>query len=238
MTEYNETALVLEGGGNRGVFTAGVLDYLMEQKVEFPYVVGVSAGACNAIDYVSGQVGRTRRCMIVENKEYRYISLKNILDKKSLFDMDMICRASSRIPGMSPMVTIDGQLYLDGGAADSIPLIHAMKKGHRKNVVILTRNQEYRKKKPGKSKAVYVAAFKKYPNLLNTLLNRYQVYNKTLELIEKWEKEGHIFVIRPEIETVSRTEQNAEALSGFYKHGYEVMKDRLGELYDYLEKEN
>lgn len=71
-------------------FTAGVLDYLMEQKVEFPYVVGVSAGACNAIDYVSGQVGRTRRCMIVENKEYRYISLKNILDKKSLFDMDMI----------------------------------------------------------------------------------------------------------------------------------------------------
>lgn len=39
MTEYNETALVLEGGGNRGVFTAGVLDYLMEQKVEFPYVV-------------------------------------------------------------------------------------------------------------------------------------------------------------------------------------------------------
>ena len=45
MTEYNETALVLEGGGNRGVFTAGVLDYLMEQKVEFPYVVGVSAGA-------------------------------------------------------------------------------------------------------------------------------------------------------------------------------------------------
>ena len=172
MTEYNETALVLEGGGNRGVFTAGVLDYLMEQKVEFPYVVGVSAGACNAMDYVSGQVGRTRRCMIVENKEYSYISLKNILDKKSLFDMDMIfdrypneifpfdfdeyfksdiecemvvtncltgeaeylsekqdrrrlmdiCRASSSIPGMSPMVTIDGQLYLDGGAADSIPL--------------------------------------------------------------------------------------------------------------------
>ena len=70
------------------------------------------------------------------------------------------------------------------------------------------------------------------------MLNRYQVYNKTLDLIEKWEKEGHIFVIRPEIETVSRTEQNVEALKGFYNHGYEVMKDHLGELYDYLEKEN
>ena len=260
----------------------------MEQKVKLPYVVGVSAGACNAMDYVSGQIGRTRRCMIVENKEYRYISLKNVVDNRSLFDMDMIfdrypneifpfdfeeyfrsdiecemvvtncltgeaeylsenqdrkrlmdiCRASSSIPGMSPMVMIDGNPCLDGGSADSIPLIHAMKKGHRKNVVILTRNQGYRKKKPGKSKAVYVAAFKKYPNLLNTLLNRYQVYNKTLDLIEKWEKEGHIFVIRPEIETVSRTEQNVEALKGFYNHGYEVMKDHLGELYDYLEKEN
>lgn len=55
MTEYNETALVLEGGGNRGVFTAGVLDYLMEQKVEFPYVVGVSAGACNAMIMYPGR---------------------------------------------------------------------------------------------------------------------------------------------------------------------------------------
>ena len=45
-------------------------------------------------------------------------------------------------------------------------------------------------------------------------------------------------MIRPEMKTVSRTEQNAEALSSFYKHGYEVMKDRLGELYDYLQKED
>ena len=44
--------LILEGGATRGVFTAGVLDYLMEQEYYFPYVVGVSAGSCNAIDYV------------------------------------------------------------------------------------------------------------------------------------------------------------------------------------------
>lgn len=286
MTEKNETALVLEGGGNRGVFTAGALDYLMEQGVRFSYVTGVSAGACNAIDYVSGQVGRTRDCMIVEDREYRSISLKNVVENHSLFDMDMIfdrypneifpfdyeqyfasgilcemvvtncltgeseylsekkdrkrlldiCRASSSIPGVSPMVEIDGTPYVDGGVGDSIPLIHAMKEGHRKNVVILTRNRGYRKKKPGKSRAFYMAAFKKYPNLRDALLNRYQVYNRTLELIEKWEKEGHIFVLRPEIPAVSRTEQNQEALKAFYDHGYEVMRDRLGELYDYLEK--
>ena len=54
----NKTGLVLEGGGMRGVFTCGVLDYLMERKVSFPYTVGVSAGACNGLSYMSHQRGR------------------------------------------------------------------------------------------------------------------------------------------------------------------------------------
>ena len=61
-------ALVLEGGGSRGVFTAGILDYFMEKGLYFPYVVGVSAGACNAIDYKSGQIGRTRDTFIIRDK--------------------------------------------------------------------------------------------------------------------------------------------------------------------------
>ena len=84
--------LILEGGATRGVFTAGVLDYLMEQDCYFPYVVGVSAGSCNAIDYVSRQKGRTRECMIIREKQYSYLNkdLKKMLRNKSLFDMDMI----------------------------------------------------------------------------------------------------------------------------------------------------
>ena len=210
MKKENQAALILEGGGNRGVFTAGVLDYLMEQSTEFSYVTGVSAGACNAVDFVSKQRGRTRQCMILEDKEYSYISMGNMIKNRSLFDMDMlfdrypneifpfdfdtyfqsntecelvvtncntgeaeylsekedrqklmnICRASSSLPVVSPIVELDGEMYLDGGIADSIPVIHAMKKGFRKNVVILTRNYGYRKEKPGKSKALYVAAFR------------------------------------------------------------------------------
>ena len=62
MTEATEatevsSSLILEGGGNRGVFTAGALDFLMEKDVKFPYVVGVSAGSCNALDYFSHQPG-------------------------------------------------------------------------------------------------------------------------------------------------------------------------------------
>ncbi len=60
MTEATEATEVFPGPGGRrkqGVFTAGALDYLMEKEVKFPYVVGVSAGSCNALDYVSLQPG-------------------------------------------------------------------------------------------------------------------------------------------------------------------------------------
>ena len=286
MNGKKEAALVLEGGGTRGVFTAGVLDYLMEQEVKFPYVIGVSAGACNAIDYVSKQIGRTKDCTIIQDRKNRYIGTKDALKKGYLFDMDRlfdeypnrlfpfdfdtyfasdiqcevvvtncltgeamylsekqdkerlltICRASSSIPLISPVVDVDGIPCVDGGVADSVPLIHSMKLGHQKNVVVLTRNKGYRKKAPGKSRLLYTAALKKYPNLLNALLNRYRNYNRVMELVEKWEEEGHIFVIRPEVEPVSRTEQNVEKLTEFYDHGYQLMKQRMEEMQAYLEK--
>ena len=82
--------LVLEGGASRGVFTAGVLDYLMEQDVEFSYVIGVSAGACNAANFVSGQRGRSRRCMIHADKQYNYFGFRTFLRTRYLFDMKMV----------------------------------------------------------------------------------------------------------------------------------------------------
>ena len=60
MTTGKDTALVLEGGGLRGVFTCGVLDCFMDKGIRFPFSVGVSAGACNGLSYMSGQRGRGR----------------------------------------------------------------------------------------------------------------------------------------------------------------------------------
>lgn len=59
-----KTGLVLEGGAQRGIFTAGAVDALMEAGIKLPYVIGVSAGACNAMNYVSGQIGRSKKCML------------------------------------------------------------------------------------------------------------------------------------------------------------------------------
>lgn len=77
--ELKNCSMVLEGGATKGIFTAGVLDYLMEQEFYPKYVVGVSAGACNAVDYVSRQIGRTKECFITTKKDEEYLNMRNFL---------------------------------------------------------------------------------------------------------------------------------------------------------------
>lgn len=82
--------LILEGGGMRGVFTSGVLDYLMDHDIRFPYVIGVSAGACNGLSYASRQRGRAKFSNIDLMEKYNYIGLKYLLKKRSIMDFDLL----------------------------------------------------------------------------------------------------------------------------------------------------
>lgn len=86
----NDVGLVLEGGGMRGVFTSGVLDYFMDHDIQFPYVIGVSAGACNGLSYISNQRGRARLSNIELLEEYDYINIKNLLSKRNILDSDLL----------------------------------------------------------------------------------------------------------------------------------------------------
>lgn len=280
--------IVLEGGATRGVFTSGILDYLMEEDLYFSHVIGVSAGSCNGVDYVSRQIGRTKKCMIPEKKEYSYYSgVRSAIKEKSILDMDMVfdtfpkkiypfdfetyfqsdmvceivttncetgkaeymteqsdpdrlmklCRASSSMPLLSPIVNIDGVPYLDGGLADSVPIRRALQSGNEKIVVVLTRNPGYRKKPISKGTVkLYRRAYKKYPNLVHAAIYRNHVYNKAMELVERLEEEEKIFVIRPLVPTVSRLERDETALTAFYQHGYNLMKRQREALQRYLEK--
>ena len=85
-----KSGMILEGGGTRGVFTAGVLDYFMEQGMYLPYVIGVSAGACNAVNYVSRQPGRMKTCTIDFLEAGSYVGMKSLIKTHSLFNMDLI----------------------------------------------------------------------------------------------------------------------------------------------------
>lgn len=286
--DMQKATLVLEGGATRGVFTSGVLDYLMEQEFYTSHVIGVSAGACNAVDYVSRQPGRTRDCMIPTDKNLSYYyGMRKFIKEKSLMNMDMIfdiypkqiypfdfdtyfrsemncelvttncvtgkaeymdeaqdpdrlmkiCRASSSMPLLCPIVNIDGIPYLDGGLADSIPIRRAMDIGNEKIIVVLTRNRGYRKKTVSKAvEKMYRRAYRSYPNLLRTLLRRAPYYNRTLNELENLEREGKIFVIRPQVKPVSRLERSQEHLMAFYHHGYDLMEREYDRLMEYLEK--
>ena len=283
-----KATIVLEGGATRGVFTSGALDYLMEKDIYMSHVIGVSAGACNAVDYVSKQPGRTRDCMIPTDKgSSDYYGVREFIKEKSLMNMDLIfdtfpnekikfdydtyfqsemeceivttncitgkaeymkersekerlmkiCRASCSMPLVTPIVNIGEVPYLDGGLADSVPILRAQKAGNEKIVVILTRNAGYRKKVVSRGMAnVYRKAYKSYPNLVRTILRRSFQYNKTMNYLEHLEREKKVFVLRPLVKPVARLERNKETLMAFYRHGYELMEENLERMMEYLEE--
>lgn len=283
-----KATLVLEGGATRGIFTSGALDYLMERDLYFSDVIGVSAGSCNAVDYVSRQPGRTRDCMIPTDKEGKYYyGIRDFVKEKSLMNMDLIfdkypkellpfdfetyfnseincqivttncltgkaeymtedsdndrlmklCRASSSMPLLTPIVNIDNVPYLDGGLADSVPIRRAQQMENEKIVVILTKNQGYRKSVLSPTmQRVYKRAYKSYPNLIRTIFRRSFEYNKTMNYLGQLEKRGEIFILRPQVKPVSRLERNKETLHAFYEHGYKYTERKFDDLMEYLEK--
>ena len=283
-----KATLVLEGGATRGIFTSGALDYLMERDLYFSDVIGVSAGSCNAVDYVSRQPGRTRDCMIPTDKEGKYYyGIRDFVKEKSLMNMDLIfdkypkellpfdfetyfnseincqivttncltgkaeymtedsdndrlmklCRASSSMPLLTPIVNIDNVPYLDGGLADSVPIRRAQQMENEKIVVILTKIQGYRKSVLSPTmQRVYKRAYKSYPNLIRTIFRRSFEYNKTMNYLDQLEKRGEIFILRPQVKPVSRLERNKETLHAFYEHGYKYTERKFDDLMEYLDK--
>lgn len=86
----NDRGLVLEGGGMRGTFTSGVLDCFMDNNIYFPYVVGVSAGACNGLSYISRQRGRARFSNIDMLEKYNYIGFKHFIRRRNIMDFNLL----------------------------------------------------------------------------------------------------------------------------------------------------
>lgn len=88
----SQVGLVLEGGGLRGVYTSGALDAFLDEKIKIPYVIGVSAGVCNAVSYLSNQKGRSAAINIEHCNDPEYYGLKNLITKGSIFSEDMLFR--------------------------------------------------------------------------------------------------------------------------------------------------
>ena len=280
-----EAGLVVEGGGMRGVYTAGVLDYFMEKNLYFDDCYGVSAGACHISSYVSKQIGRSIKVTLDYINDKRYCSINSLIKTGDMFGVEMLydlipnklelydydtfnkfkgnfysvvtncktgkaeyikikdmkkdiiaVRASSSLPLLSRIVEINGKEYLDGGITDSIPIKKSIKDGHKKNVVILTRDKTYRKSKP-KFLSFFKLKYKKYPNLVKAIENRYKMYNETLDFIEEEKAKNKVFIIQPKLPVkISRIEKDKDKLKELYNQGYEDAKEIYEDLMKFLEE--
>ncbi|WP_303790867.1 patatin family protein [Ruminococcus flavefaciens] len=93
-----EGCIVLEGGAFRGVYTSGVLDALMEEDINMRCTVGVSAGALNGVNYVSGQIGRSGRINLRYRHDSRYVGPKAIRRNKGIIGFDFVFGDMAKVP--------------------------------------------------------------------------------------------------------------------------------------------
>ena len=276
------TGLVLEGGAFRGLFTAGVLDGLLDIKAELKYVIGVSAGITNAYSYISKQRGRNLEIMEKYMGDKRYISYGNLIrcgslmdfdyvfneipNKHSIFDYDefykydgkvlagafnvetgeveyfdkdkldeknTILKASCSIPLLFPFVNIEDKYYADGGLSN--PIYKSIEDGNDKNIIVLTRNIDYRKKKSKANQIAYKVYKKKYPKLAEVLAKRHIEYNKELEFCNELENKGNAIVLRPTIPMdVGRFERDKVKLRNIYNNGYDLVIENKEKILEFL----
>lgn len=169
----------------------------------------------------------------VENGQAEYINIKN-----STINNLEVLRATSAMPLVSQMVNINNNLYLDGAISDSIPVDKCIELGYDKVIIVLTQHYEYRKKKFSKMAELLInIKYHKYPILKEKIKTRYKNYNERLEHINKLEKEGKIFIIRPSQPlNISRLEKDEYKLQEVYDLGVQDSKNNMKKLQKYLIK--
>jgi predicted patatin/cPLA2 family phospholipase len=272
------SGIILEGGTFRPIFSAGVMDALLEEDVMFPYCIGVSAGISFGVSYISKQKGRNLEVLLKCRKDKRYISTRNLIKCRSLFGLDFvydevpnklfpfdwdtflkyegkvlvgvtnaktgkaeylnaletdrkctILQATCAMPLFFPAINWKENLYYDGGLADSIPIQKSIEDGNQKNLIILTRPKGYHRTLGRDSKLAMRLLRNKYPEMVEVIRKRPDMYNKTVEYCEKLEREGKAIILRPEY-NVESMEKDLTALERNYKHGYDMAKSQMNEI--------
>ena len=98
-----KTGVIDVGGGYRGIYAAGVLDYCMDQNITFDLGIGISAGSANLASYAAGQKGRNYLFYTEYGFRKQYASLGNFIRKQSYIDMDYVYGTLSNHDGESPL---------------------------------------------------------------------------------------------------------------------------------------
>ena len=277
--------LVLEGGSFRGIFSAGVMDALLDHGIMADYVIGASAGISNGVSYVSKQPKRNLKVCLKYRNDKRYIGQRNLIKQRSIFGLDFVydqvpneldpfdwetyrafqgkvvvvttnantgkatymngmkmdkkftmLRATCALPLVFPSIKIKGIPYYDGGLSDPIPTRRAKRDGCTKQIIVLTRPEDYIKDVSKEAKNAAKVYQRKYPKIAECMLNRHIGYNETTAYIKELEKNNEVFVFRPSM-PIESFEKDEATLKRSYEMGYRMVVDRLSELKEYLKND-
>ncbi|MBQ6734413.1 MAG: patatin family protein [Lachnospiraceae bacterium] len=279
-----KTALIMEGGAMRGMFTCGVIDVLMKNDIRFDGAAGISAGATFGCNYKSKQIGRPLRYNKKYSRDPRYCSFRSLIKTGDLYGADFCyrelpdvldpfdretfrknptafyigatdvrtgkcvyhkcsdggekditwMRASASMPLVSRPVSVDGYLLLDGGISDAVPFRFMEKQGYRRNLIILTQPEGYRKSRT-KGLPLMKRMLREYPAVVRAMEKRHRMYNRQMKEIMEREKKGISFVIRPpQSLEIRRTEKDPRQLERVYRIGRREAEKALPELKRFL----
>lgn len=280
-------SLILEGGTFRPIFSAGIMDALLEHDIMFPYCIGVSAGITNAFSYLSRQKERNIDILEEFRNDKRYLSKRNFLKCRSLFGLDFVfnelpnklnkfdydafekfegkvlvgvtnaetgkseymngkeldeectmLRATCAIPIFFPAIKIGNNKYFDGGLCDPIPIKKAVEDGNDKHLIILSRPKGYRMELKKNNVRAAKLLKRKYPNLIDPLLERHIKYNETIEYCEELEKQGKAIILRPtDKQAVESFESDTKKLREAYTNGYNLGLLKIEEIKNLFKNE-
>ena len=145
-------------------------------------------------------------------------------------------QASSSMPLVARTVEIDGNSYLDGCIADSIPIRQAEADGNQKTVVVLTRHRGYRKGK-NQTMPLIKRRYAEFPTFVARCKDRHIRYNETLDYLNAAEAEGRTFIFAPTADSgVGGMCRDRKKLEALYEIGYQDAERRMDALKEFLEK--
>ena len=165
----------------------------------------------------------------IESGKPEYVLIKDVFKQMEYL------RATSALPFASKIIKINNKKYLDGGISDSIPIDFCESLGYDKIILILTRPENSYKE--DKLNFLYKLVYRKYPNLVERLINMGKDYEVVLKKIKDLENKDKIFVIRPpEILKIGRLEKNKDKIQKVYDIGLNTGLKEIDNLLKYLNK--
>lgn len=107
----SKVGLVLEGGGTRAIYTSGVLDVFIKNQIQFPYVIGVSAGSCNGTSFLGGNYRRQHDITVKYVNDKRYMGITSMLKNGMFLNLPWIFGELSY-----DMMPLDHETFEDSGS--------------------------------------------------------------------------------------------------------------------------